>query len=313
MARLATKMRSALRIWAALCFAPMIAVCPASGALGSDDLPLVVEEYFPDLEGWREDESPAVYDPETLYEYINGAADIYLSYDFRELASLYYERGENQGIAVDVYRHSTRRNAFGIYSQERPREADFIDVGAQGYYDKGVLNFYLGVYYVKIAGFSLGDEDESILKSLAKRVAKRLDEKPGLPETLAALPDSGRVANSEKYIATSFMGHGFLKSAYVAAYKVDDREFEVFIIEAEDETEAENMVKSYVKLAMEKGQAVESEGSFYRFTDPYQSSKGKVNLAIEGAYVWGMLSDDASVYEYYLEEIGKGLKEMELL
>ena len=109
------------------------------------------------------------------------------------------------------------------------------------------------------------------------------------------------------------MGHGFLKSAYVAAYNVGDRKFEVFIIEAEDETEAGNMVKSYVDLAREKGQAVESEGSFYRFTDPYQSSKGKVNLVIEGAYVWGMLSDDASVCEYYLEEIGKGLKEMELL
>lgn len=313
MARLAMTMRSALRVRAALCFAPLIALCLATGASTSDDVLLVVEEYFPDLEGWREDESPAVYNPETLYEYIDGAADIYLNYDFRELASLYYERDENQGISVDVYRHSTRRNAFGIYSQERPRDSDFIDVGTQAYYDKGILNFYLGVYYVKIAGFSLGDEDESILESLAKRVAARLDERPGFPETLAALPDSGRIPNSEKYIAMSFMGHGFLKSAFVADYKVGDGEFDVFIIEAEDETEAQDMVKSYVELARKKGQAVDSEGSFYRFTDPYQSSKGKVNLMIEGNYVWGMLSDDASVYEYYLEEIEKGLREEELL
>ena len=37
---------------------------------------------LPEIDAWSLTEDPAVYYPETLFEYINGAAEIYLSYDF---------------------------------------------------------------------------------------------------------------------------------------------------------------------------------------------------------------------------------------
>jgi hypothetical protein len=263
---------------------------------------------FPDLDGWAKDGEPADYEPETLYEYIDGAADIYISYDFQELSSLYYVKGENEGIAVDVYRHGTPRSAFGIYSQERPAGGDFIDIGTQGYYEKGMLNFLLGPYYVKLSGYSLGGADEALLKSVAREVASRLGADPGLPPVLRAFPDSGKVANSEKYVEMNFMGHGFLRDGFTADYRADGREFRVFIIEADDESQAESMVESYVKLANDKGQRVESEGASVRLRDPYQGSKGDVNLMAHGRYIWGMLSDDPALRDYYLKATEEGLE-----
>lgn len=269
--------------------------------------------YFPELDGWAKGGEPAVYEPETLYEYIDGAADIYISYDFQELSSLYYERGEDEGIAVDVYRHSTPRNAFGIYSQERPAEEDFIDIGTQGYYETGILNFLLGPYYVKLSGYSLGGDDEAVLKEVAREVASRLGADPGLPPILAAFPDSGKVAGSEKYVAMSFMGHGFLRCAFAADYKTREQEFRLFIIEADDGSQARSMVESYIKLARNKGEPVESDGALRRFRDPYQGESGSVNLMAHGRYIWGMLGDDPSLYNYYLKAAEEGLRRTGLL
>ena len=34
---------------------------------------------FPEMDGWKQDGKPQVFSPKTLYEYINGAADLYLT------------------------------------------------------------------------------------------------------------------------------------------------------------------------------------------------------------------------------------------
>jgi hypothetical protein len=40
---------------------------------------------FPVLAGWTQQNAIQKYNPDNLYEYINGAADLYLTYDFQEL------------------------------------------------------------------------------------------------------------------------------------------------------------------------------------------------------------------------------------
>lgn len=283
-----------------------------SGKAATDEA-MDVAGYFPDLEGWTKEGAPGIYDSETLYEYINGAADLYINFDFQELAALNYERGEDQGIIIDIYRHSTPRNAFGIYSQERRSGGAFIDIGTQGYHDTGILNFFQGNYYVKLAGFYLGEDDERLLKSVAKDVSGRLGGVSGFPKALAAFPDSGKVRNSERYVAISFMGHGFLHSAFVAGYVSGENEFRLFIIEADDKADADAMVESYLKLARDKGEAVASEGALHRFVDPYQKSRGAVNLKSRGRCVWGLLSDDTSLCDFYIRQIEGLLKKSGLL
>ena len=42
-------------------------------------------DYFTDIEGWEKPEEIDVYKPETLWDIINGAADVFMAYDFQEL------------------------------------------------------------------------------------------------------------------------------------------------------------------------------------------------------------------------------------
>ena len=47
---------------------------------------------LPKVEDWKYSEEPMNFIPGNLYEYINGAAEIYLAYDFEELIVGQYEK-----------------------------------------------------------------------------------------------------------------------------------------------------------------------------------------------------------------------------
>lgn len=257
---------------------------------------------FPDIKGMTKGK-PDMYTPDNLYEYINGAAEVFLSYDFLQLASSTYEDPEKHSLTIDIYRHSDDRSGFGIYSQEKPIKGDFLEIGAQGYYEKGVLNFVKGSYYVKMSGFDLGDKDKSIMSSAAKEIAGRLQGPDHFPLVLTCFPGKGRVKNSEKYIAKNFLGHAFLHSAFVSEYEENGKKFQVFILQAANKKEAEKIKNDYIEFAKGKKSEISIHKTFYRFLDPYYRSNGKMNIETRGKYVFGLFGNDMDSVYYYMEKI----------
>ena len=114
---------------------------------------------FPAITGWKPSGEIQTFTPETLFEYINGGADLYLTYDFQELKVAEYLNEKKASVILEVYRHKTPIHAFGIYSQERLPDADFLEIGSQGYIETNVLNFLAGSTYVKISSFKTGPDD----------------------------------------------------------------------------------------------------------------------------------------------------------
>jgi hypothetical protein len=272
-----------------------------------------MKELFPDLDGWSRDGDPESYFPESLFEYINGAADVYLSCEFEELATLSYDSKEKSSLTIDIYRHRDLRNAFGIYSQEKSKSADFVSIGTEGYHDEGVLNFFHGQYYVKIMGFYLGENDKQLLTTVAQEIAEKLEGDPLFPEALACLPEKDRVPHSERYLARDVLGYGFLHSAYTADYEAENARNQVFIFEADDEADARKMLDAYLKLAGKKSSELDMNKGNYRFVDPRRSSSGPVTLRHSGRYFWGLFSDDEAVADSFIAAIETNLKNAGLI
>ncbi len=280
--------------------------CFAAGNLaGAEDMGM--SRFFPDIKGMTKKEMPEIYTPENLYEYIDGAADVFLGYDFQQLASLTYEDKQRHSLIIDIYRHSSANNGFGIYSAEKPLSGDFLDIGAQGYYEKGVLNFVQGSYYVKMSCFDLAGSDKSIMTAAAREVAGRLGPGGQFPLTVTCFPGKGKIENSERYMAQNFLGHSFLHSAFTADYQAERGKFQVFIIEAADAAEARKILESYVKFARGKGSEVSEADGYYHFLDPYYRSSGKMNIKIKGKYIWGLFDKDQARAAFFIGEIGKNL------
>jgi hypothetical protein len=259
---------------------------------------------FPEMAGWNRSGEIQTFIAKTLYEYINGAADLYLSYDFEELKVAEYVNDRKASVTVDAYRHATPTDAFGIYSQERLPHANYLDIGVQGYYEKNVLNFLIGSYYVKINSFNTGADDQEILFAFAKRVSANLGEKGALPPILTAFPKEGKVKNSEKYISKNFLGYAFLHSAFTADYELSDKKFKLFIIERGDPKECRNMIQEYLEQTG-KTETKVAEGR-HTISDPHH---GEIDLYWRGRNIWGILNFNNPVLRSeYMRLLEEGLE-----
>jgi hypothetical protein len=250
---------------------------------------------FPSVAGWTLAGRPQVFSPETLYDYINGGSDLYLKYDFEELTVVEYRKG-TISVSAEVYRHRTPDHAFGIYSQERVPSAEFLVLGAQGYYENALCNFIQGGYYVKLSSEHTGADDREILLGFARRISGSLPDPSGLPEILSAFPVEGRKANAEKFIATDFLGYGFLHSGFTADFERSGRRYQLFVIVGDDPADARAMLQQYLKQI--KHDAPAAEGAF-EVTDPYH---GAMALLWKGRHIWGTIGlSDAELRAAYLK------------
>ena len=105
--------------------------------------------------------------------------------------------------------------------------------------------------------FDSGEGTPAVLDAFARKVAGKTGEKGALPPLLSVFPRDGIIANSEKYILRNVMGFEFLRNGYMASYKLDGKEFECFIIEADKGRDPAALLKQlldfYAKRAARRG------------------------------------------------------------
>lgn len=224
----------------------------------------------PAVEGWREDEARQSFLPDNLYEYIDGAAESYLSYDFRELLVVQLKRdGGPATLTVEIYDMGTPTNAFGIFGAERYPENKPVAAGDLGYLEGESLNFMAGRFYVKLLSFGLSEGTADALTGYAAKVAGAVPEKGVLPPLLKAFPAGNLVARSEKYVRKNFLGYEFLHDGYVAAYRIGGQDVEGFLAEAASEKEAEEALGRFLDFLAKDKQVPEKVALGYHVRNRY--------------------------------------------
>lgn len=257
---------------------------------------------FPELKGYRIMKDYPVYKPENLWDFINGAADNYLAYGFKDLHVAEYKKGRDV-IKLEIYRHSDNTMSFGIYSSERSPSFNFTDIGAQGYITGGSINFFRGDYYVKLRTYS---KKEKVLKeeeTLAWRVASLLPGDNKMPSILSQFPSEGKKTNEEGYIHESVLGHSFLGKAFKAVYQTGSDEFAIFISDGNSEEEVKEIAYKYI--ATTGIAAVDTGDSKIMITDGYN---GTIFLAWKDkrlVIISGLAKDQADIADRYTTEILK--------
>lgn len=266
---------------------------------------------LPAVSHWKFSEEPQNYIPGNLYEYINGAAEIYLAYDFKELIVAQYETertNDEASLGVEIYDMGSEKNSFGIYSAERYSESHFIPMGNQGYLEEGTLNYIVGKYYIKLLCFECGEDSEDVLKSFSSRIVERVRDKGKLPIILSQFPREGLIQNSEKFILRNFLGYGFLHDGFVANYKLQDREFDCFIIEGKNGEDAQRMLRQY--LEKKRNGDVKKTLTGYLLEDRYYHN---IFLARDDNFICGVMKIEDDFQETgkkYLNLLLESLKKL---
>jgi len=190
--------------------------------------PLAIQaDGFPEINDWRPVGKMTVMHPDNLWEYINGAADQYLSYDFRLLRYRDFTN-DNKTITVDIYDMGSALNAYGIYTTERPADAKPSVIGTTATVRPPLVFLLLkDRYYIKI-NILKGHLDSQTGTRILTDIANALKGSTELPQELKSLPVLNRQAGSERFIREGYMGLSELKDVVSAQYSDADGTYRCF-------------------------------------------------------------------------------------
>ncbi len=184
---------------------------------------------FPEFDGWEKVDSIRIYTSDNLWNYINGAADIYHDYGFERVKTGKFKSG-NKKLTLDIYNMGNQLNAFGIYVYERADQYDPLKIGTEAvFYPPGEINMLKDKYYV-ILRCQSDTLSESTIKNMMRTVSKELPGKTTFPQILSILPQKNKLSNSESYIKKDFMGMASLKNCILADYKGGEDHYKIFYI-----------------------------------------------------------------------------------
>ena len=226
--------------------------------------------------------SPAFYQPDSLYQYIDGAADVFLLYDFRSLAHQDYKR-DTAEVTADIYDMGSAEDAFGIYAAERSPSYQFATIGVEGYRGKGVLNFVQDHYYLKLSGSGTGADE--LLDQWSRLLSQRVGGSRTPPPLLARFPREHRVAHSEQYIRKDPMGHAFLAPAYSVRYAWGRDEGQLLISVANDAAAAHARFDQLAKHFKQSGECIPAPEAGTGAIRGKNSFEGRVLARSQGRYL----------------------------
>ena len=244
------------------------------------------------IDGWRRIGAPVFYSADNLFEHIDGKAEEFIAYDFHKLVSAQYgpEDSDDGTVTIDIYDMGADANAFGIYSYQRYPEADYVEIGGQGFFTEASLEFWKGRYFVKMLTAESSDVVKDAMTRFGQHVSSNIKGDVKLPAILSYLPGKGYVVNSAVFALKDIMGQSFLKNGVEAEYIIDGSVSRLLLAQYTSSEEALEAFNSYSKFFQESGGRIEplsntGEGAFATEVSFY----GRVIAFHQGKFVGGIL------------------------
>ena len=139
------------------------ALSPASFIPGPAELP-----------GLRERTDVQVYTAETLYDLIDGGAELFLRLGCKGAVSATLRFTTGEEVLVEAFDMGSSESALTIWKSERGPEAQDVNVAGGAYADRGALRFHHGSSFVRLAAVPTTERTAEILLDSAVAIAKRM-------------------------------------------------------------------------------------------------------------------------------------------
>ncbi len=262
---------------------------------------------------WSLIHGPQPYTQKTLFERINGQAELFLKYGFQNSVFAIYQskKSREDQVEVDIYDMGSVLHAFGIFSRFRneDRPGRF---GLDSFLDDHSALFYQGKYFVMLYA---PEPNEDILRQFSKLISLKISDPSPPPREISYFPKKGLKPGSIQYFPEGLLGHQFLKRGFQGTYveKAEDEkkvegeaktqaedddkartggdEFKLFLAIFQNSEKANKALRDFKDNLTKKGKVfsgsiIEFEARALKGEDPYQ---GKVLAAQKGVYVLGIV------------------------
>jgi hypothetical protein len=237
--------------------------------------------------GWELAESPRIFTKKTLFEHIDGQAELFFKYGFRQCTSAVYRERKNpeNQIDADIYDMGNTLQAFGIFSQLRTegRPGGF---GLDSTLEKQSALFYKGKYFVMLYAT---EENPAVLEQLAKQVSSKITDPSSPPRELNYFPRDGLKPGSIRYFPEGLLGHRFLKGGFQGGYTNGEKDYQLFIAVFRTPQDGQRAFDAFKDYLTQKGKVTPKGTTAFgsnalRGESPYQ---GQIIVLQKGSYLLG--------------------------
>jgi len=260
-------------------------------------------------ENWAVVEGPTIFNRKTLFEHIDGQAELFLKYGFEKSLFAGYQTSKKRGdqIDLDIYDMGNVLQAFGVFSRHRNenRPGGF---GLDSYLDDQSAFFYKGRYFVML---NSGGPNPSILKQMGMAIASKITEPSLPPKEMGFFPQQRFKPGSIQYFPEGLLGHQFLKKGFQGTYIDGEKEFHLFLAMYKNAQESTNALKAYKDYLSKKGRVdlgvlTWSGHKALKGEDPY---KGQILCVQKNSYLSGAVGFETEEEgENRLKELIRNIK-----
>ena len=216
-------------------------------------------------DGYKKLSETETYNPENLYEKINGKAPLYIESGFVKLFTRRFiskPRPSQRGVGKDdetlwlelfVFDMAAIKNAFSIYSVQKRADARMLafDKPQPSYKTSNGLYFVHGRFYVELIGSTESTALDKAMAEIAVKFASRTIVDDAKITELALFPEEDCVPGSFKlYLANAFGFDGFT-DIFTCRYQLADESITTFLSKLPDAQDARTTVESYYNFLIE--------------------------------------------------------------
>ncbi|MDP2970044.1 MAG: hypothetical protein Q8P64_12670 [Deltaproteobacteria bacterium] len=219
-------------------------------------LPLKVEDY-------KADGKDELYDRNTAFRYMDGAAELYRSYAFKLLLVRRYLKAGHPSLLVELFDMGSSEDAFGIFSYQIEEEE--VGIGQGSDYGGGLLRFWKGNYFANVFAERETPATRKDILTLGEAIVKNIKKEGSKPKLIQFLPEEGlsqgtihyfhlhQVLNHHYFIShENIFNLGARTNAILATYPSPGEKGKTFLllIQYPDQKQAEKAFQSFLKAYM---------------------------------------------------------------
>ncbi|MCS7254273.1 MAG: DUF6599 family protein [Armatimonadota bacterium] len=203
--------------------------------------------------------NPKTWNERTVFDYMDGAAELYLRYGFKLLHTASYKLPD-QTADVELYDMGNSKDAFGVFSWDMHGEQLQLGQGAR--YEGGVLRCWQDKFFIKVKGQAHSESFRQFAIAIAKHITKWVGKQGLLPDLISVLPSHMKPTgiryfhcdedlNSFHYVSTeNVLGLSHSTEGIIADCSINNTSVKVIVIRYPSTAARDKAMREFCEKAL---------------------------------------------------------------
>lgn len=271
------------------------------------------------IDSWTRPDSPQVITSQNIFDYMDGAGELYLGYRFDHLDVYEYTSSQEDGILVELYFMATSDDAFGLLSldwggepvawsdSDQNTKNKIQTHSIRALYGKGLLRIWANNLYARVMATRETPASKKAVLSLGKTITSD-QKKPPEPKLMKALspqmdPDwklrkdrmsffrSYLVLNSIYYLsAQNILQLNYSTEAVTAPYEkareaIDTKRIQFLLVKYENPNQARNALGHFHDVFLPEHKKDIKPDSTVENPSVFEVEEGWLGYQLKGKYL----------------------------